>query len=87
MILNNLEINDSHPKIFGMSAEVIIKRDGKYYVVHIKMQHEYRGDKGSLKELLLVKDFIMSFHENCRKIDKYHIPIKEGRMENKEFVW
>jgi len=96
MILNNLEVNDSHPKIFGMSAEVIIKRDDKYYVVHIKMQHEYRKlYKNSPEELLAVKNLVMSFYENCERIDKHHIPIKEGEREdfrgrdmaNKEFVW
>ena len=99
MIINNLKIDESHPKEMLISAEVLIKREGKWYKVEYRKIVEDFNHKnfitteaGRLRDRF---DAIKKALDDMSRIDEHHIPITKenavesfhGLMINEEFVW
>ena len=98
MIIKDFKIDESHPKEVLISAEVLIKREGKWYKVEYRRTIEdfnHRNfittEAGRLRDRL---EAVKNALEEMERIDKYHIPFKEGQSDtrlrnlvNEEFIW
>ena len=82
MLLNNLKIeeNPPGPADTRISAEVVIKRDGRHYSIKIRKELKYTDGRKYFKCMAEFHDLIMQFYRECEKITELHIPVPKGQF-------
>lgn len=69
MILRNLKIEDTS-RYVEISAEVIIKRDDKYYSVPARIRNDYDDPGHLVQNLKTFKDVLKQFMDICKRLDR-----------------
>lgn len=78
MILKDMVIIDKYLFV-EIGAFVIIKRDGKYYEIVVRMRHDYKSSGHEVQKLVEYKKLIERFMRECHRTNT-HYKITKGKI-------